>query len=261
MRKTILMLLAVTLSGVATAWGQISFYGEWCYLNGELISKVWVSPKGLRSESIDKKTGEKFVTIIHQDTKKAYALFEDKKTGMMLEPTKMTTNRMVGLDVVSHEQNHAKYLGEEEVDGRICKKYVHYSTHINNLNGEEVTEGGTITWIYEPMRASNYSGCVAEKIGGQYDRLQVLRNIRQGPQPDRLFEIPADYKLIELPEGGLMEMFTGKPREQNQKDANEVKQNVQEGLEKIKKAADKNKSQDEQIKDMLKLFEDMQKKK
>ena len=85
MKKWTLLLLTV-LSGISAAQAQISFYGEWCYSNGELISKTWVSPKGARSESIDEKTGEKFITIIFLDTRKAYALFPDKKSGILLEP-------------------------------------------------------------------------------------------------------------------------------------------------------------------------------
>ena len=176
--KTWILLLFAGLLGMTTAEAQISFYGEWCYSNGELISKTWVSPKGLRSESVDKQTGKKFITLCLLDTKKVYALFEDKKTGFLINDiTKFAgTNQMVGLDLVSNEQSHTEYLGEEEVDGRMCKKYYSYRTSINNLTGEAQTENAGLTWIYEPLKASNYTGCIAEKPGGQYDRLQVLRN-------------------------------------------------------------------------------------
>ena len=82
--KTWILLLFAGLLGMTTAEAQISFYGEWCYSNGELISKTWVSPKGLRSESVDKQTGKKFITLCLLDTKKVYALFEDKKTGFLI---------------------------------------------------------------------------------------------------------------------------------------------------------------------------------
>ncbi|WP_455638066.1 DUF4412 domain-containing protein [Parabacteroides sp.] len=262
MKKGILLLLAGLLLHT-TAQAQISFYGEWCYSNGELISKTWVSPKGSRSESIDKKTGEKFITLCFLETKKVYALFEDKKTGFLIDDiTKFAgTNQFVGLDLVSHEQNHTEYLGEDEVDGRMCKKYYSYRTSINNLTGEAQTENAGLTWIYEPLKASNYGGCVAQKPGGQYDRLQVLRNIRQGPQPAHLFELPEGYKITEMPSGGIMEMITGKPREQNQKDADKARQDIKETSDKIQKTTDKNKSQEEQIKDLMQLFQGMEKKK
>ncbi len=217
--KTWILLLFAGLLGMTTAEAQISFYGEWCYSNGELISKTWVSPKGLRSESVDKQTGKKFITLCLLDTKKVYALFEDKKTGFLINDiTKFAgTNQMVGLDLVSNEQSHTEYLGEEEVDGRMCKKYYSYRTSINNLTGEAQTENAGLTWIYEPLKASNYTGCIAEKPGGQYDRLQVLRNIRQGPQPAHLFELPEGYKITEMPSGGMLELFSGKSRQESQK--------------------------------------------
>lgn len=259
MKKWTLLLLTV-LSGISAAQAQISFYGEWCYSNGELISKTWVSPKGARSESIDEKTGEKFITIIFLDTRKAYALFPDKKSGILLEPDKMNTNQMVGLDLVSHEQGHQDYLGVDEVDGRACKKYYNYSTHINNMTGENETENVGYFWYYEPMKASNYSGCIAHQLG-PYEQQEILRNIRMGPQPDHLFEIPEDYAIMEIPDGGMLEMLTGKPREQNQKDADDAKKSIQEGFEEIQKATDKSKSQEEHIKDLMKLLEGMQNKK
>ena len=152
--KTWILLLFAGLLGMTTAEAQISFYGEWCYSNGELISKTWVSPKGLRSESVDKQTGKKFITLCLLDTKKVYALFEDKKTGFLINDiTKFAgTNQMVGLDLVSNEQSHTEYLGEEEVDGRMCKKYYSYRTSINNLTGEAQTENAGLTWIYEPLK-------------------------------------------------------------------------------------------------------------
>ncbi|MCS2892839.1 hypothetical protein NXY11_10130 [Parabacteroides faecis] len=262
MKKWTLLLLTV-LSGIPAAQAQISFYGEWCYSNGELISKTWVSPEGARSESIDEKTGEKFIILCFLKTKKVYALFEDKKTGFLINDiTKFAgTNQMVGLDLVSHEQSHTEYLGNEEVDGRMCKKYHFYRTHINNLTGEAEREGADLEWIYEPMKASNYNGCVAQKPGGQYDRLQVLRNIRQGPQPAHLFELPDGYKITEMPDGGIMELFSGKSREQNQKNFDDTQKSMKEGFEEIQKATDKSKSQEEQIKDLMKLFEGMQNKK
>lgn len=259
MKKGILLLLAGLL-GATAAQAQISFYGEWCYSNGELISKSWVSPKGARSESIDKKTGEKFITIMHFDTKRAYALFPEKKKGILLERDKLNTNQMVGLDLVSHERGHQKYLGVDEVDGRACKKYYKYNTQINNLTGESETENVGYFWYYEPMKASNYSGCIGYETG-PYDRMEILRNIRMGPQPDHLFEIPEDYSIMEIPEGGLMEMITGKPREQNQKDADKARQDIKETSDKIQKATDKNKSQEEQIKELMQLFQGLEKKK
>lgn len=259
MKKWILLLFAGLL-GVTVVQGQISFYGEWCYSNGEHISKVWVSPKGARSESVDKKTGEKFVTIMYLDTKKAYALFPEKKKGFLLEPDKMSANQMIGLDLQSHEQGHVEYLGVDEVDGRACKKYYKYSTHINNLTGESETENVGYFWYYEPMKASNYSGCIGYETG-PYDRMEILRNIRMGPQPDHLFEIPGDYEIVEIPEGGFMEMLTGKSREQNQKNFDDTRDVFKKKAGEINSVnSDPNKSQEDKIKALLEMMGGQKKK-
>ena len=262
--KTWILLLFAGLLGMTTAEAQISFYGEWCYSNGELISKTWVSPKGLRSESVDKQTGKKFITLCLLDTKKVYALFEDKKTGFLINDiTKFAgTNQMVGLDLVSNEQSHTEYLGEEEVDVRMCKKYYSYRTSINNLTGEAQTENAGLTWIYEPLKASNYTGCIAEKPGGQYDRLQVLRNIRQGPQPAHLFELPEGYKITEMPSGGMLELFSGKSRQESQKNFDDTRDAFQKKAEEIKSINEgSDKSPEEKIKALLEMFGAGQKKK
>lgn len=262
MKNGILLLLAGLL-GVTAAQAQISFYGEWRFSNGELINRIWVSPKAVRAESIDEKTGQKHITLCFIETKKVYALYEDKKTGFLIDDISKFagTNQWVGLDLVSNEQSHTEYLGEEEVEGRMCKKYYKYRTSINNLTGEAQTENAGLTWVYEPLKASNYNGCVAEKIGGQFDRLRVLRNIQQGPQPAHLFELPEGYKITEIPEGGFMELFSGKSRQENQQDFDDARDDFKERTNGLKTIQDKDKSQEERMKALMQVIQGTQKKK
>ena len=144
----------------------------------------------------------------------------------------------------------------------MCKKYYSYRTSINNLTGEAQTENAGLTWIYEPLKASNYTGCIAEKPGGQYDRLQVLRNIRQGPQPAHLFELPEGYKITEMPSGGMLELFSGKSRQESQKNFDDTRDAFQKKAEEIKSINEgSDKSPKEKIKALLEMFGAGQKKK
>ena len=112
------------------------------------------------------------------------------------------------------------------------------------------------------MKASNYTGCIAEKPGGQYDRLQVLRNIRQGPQPAHLFELPEGYKITEMPSGGMLELFSGKSRQKSQKNFDDTRDAFQKKAEEIKSINEgSDKSPEEKIKALLEMFGAGQKKK
>jgi hypothetical protein len=87
----------------------------------------------------------------------------------------------------------------------------------------------------------------------------VHRNIRTGQVPAHLLEIPKDYKGTAMPAGGLMEMFTGKSREQNQQDAQKAMDELGEKFKKLEED-NKGKSEQEQIINALKLLEGANKK-
>ena len=260
--KYILLLLAALLSS-ASAWAQgISFYGEWSREHsGKLDAKVWHTEKFARSESVEDKDGKLTIFIFNIDSMKAYVLNPEKKTCLVMDLKDLSLNKIVGLDVEDSRRHTREFIRTEDVDGRPCKLY-HIVTFSKMKGREEEADGSYYDWIYEPMIAKNYNGCIkTDNTIYTMDRCIVLRKIQIGPQPASLFEVPKDYTRTEVPLGGMMEMVTGKSREENQKDADKAGKDIKENFEQIQKAGDQNKSQEDQIKDLMKLFESMQKKK
>jgi hypothetical protein len=68
-----------------------------------------------------------------------------------------------------------EFIGMETINGYECHHYRHTSS-----------DGYREDWIYEPL------GITMQRMEANY--VFVLNNLRQGPQPESLFELPADYK-------------------------------------------------------------------
>lgn len=261
--KTWILLLLAGLLGTTAAQAQISFYGEWRREHkGGLHSKVWVTPEFSRSEYTDEK-GETSVTILDVKKATAYIISPANKKIMVLNNLRnLNVNDMLGLKIEKSRRTEKEYLGIDDVDGRPCKKYniVGYTT--SELTGEESVNGAYYDWIYEPMVASNYNGSIkTDNTIYTMDRCIVLRNIRMGPQPTHLFEIPEGYTVMEIPKGGLMEMITGKPREENQQNFDDTRDAFKKKAEEIKSATEgQDKSQEEKIKALLEMMGGQKKK-
>ena len=260
--KTKLSFITLCLLSLgATALAQnpvqtVSYSGTEYYKHSKKeYAKIWMQadPGNLksRSERKDEKTGEVSIMIFRQDSAKMYVLKPEKKTWMAISMSQLNMNDLVGLNVEKDRNVEKKFLGLEDVNGYECHHYQHISTSTLN-NGTQET-GCTHSWMYEPLNVQmQYSNC-------GYDEPIYLGNFKQGPQPAHLFELPDDYTGMSLPVGGLMEMLTGKPREQNQQDVDETKKNLQEGMQNINDQIkeienDPNKSEQEKIMDALKML-------
>ena len=261
------LILLLLLAAAATAKAQspvqtVSYSGtEYYKYSKKEYAKIWTQadPGNLksRSERKDEQTGELSIIIFRQDSAKMYVLKPEKKTYMALAMAQMNMNDLMGLNVEKDRSVERKFLGLEDVNGYECHHYQHISTSTLN-NGTQET-GCTHSWMFEPLNVQmQYSNC-------GYDEPIYLGNFQQGPQPAHLFEIPKDYTGMSLPTGGLMEMLTGKPREENQQNVDAAKKGLQEGFQNIedqmKSIDDPNKTQEQKLQEALKLLQQTQKKK
>ena len=253
MKKFIVTMFAVMLGALA-AMGQISFYGEWRRkISNELYSKVWHTPEYSRSESVEK--GETTVIIFDMKEKKAYIINETKKTCMVMNDIdQLSLNKMLGYDLEVARHTSREFKGMEEIDGKEC---AHYWVESESQLKTGVSDGASYNeWIYEPMKASNYSGCIAHDNNIFFkDKVVVLRNIKMGPQPAHLFKVPEGYATTVVPVGGLIEMITGKSREENTKNIDNKADVMKEMFNSInKKANDPNKSEEDKMKALIEMF-------
>jgi len=258
---TLCLLFAAASLSAQSPVQTVSYSGtEYYKYSKKEYAKIWMQadPGNLktRSERKDEQTGELSVMIFRQDSAKMYVLKPEKKTWMAISMSQLNMNDLVGLNVEVDRSSERKFIGLEDVNGYECHHYQHISTSTLTTGTQET--GCTHSWIFEPLNVQmQYSNC-------GYDEPIYLANFQQGPQPAHLFEIPADYTGMSLPTGGLMEMLTGKPREQNQQDVDAAKKGLQEGFQNIenqmKGLDDPNKSDQEKMMDALKMLEGLNKK-
>ena len=93
----------------------------------------------------------------------------------------------------------------------------------------------------------------------------MLRRIKIGPQPACLFRVPEGYQMTVVPAGGLLEMMTGKSREENTQKVDETRDAIQKSSDQMKEQLkginDKSKSDEERMKALLEMLGGQQKKK
>jgi hypothetical protein len=258
--------LAVAMM-TAQAQPKVSFSCTQTYQgSGKLYDKEWVSVAGgnlrLRAERIDEKTGEKTITIFRQDSAKFYMLKPETKKAMVLPMSQIKggINSLVGLDIEKNRTKKLELLGTDEINGYECKHYL--STSISTLKNGTESSGCFEYWLHEPTGVQ-----MAHKEGCGFTAVIEMSTFQQGAQPDALFEIPKGYQVIELPTGGLMEMFTGKSKAENQKDADEFEKKAKQGTDDLNKQFEdlkkntEGKSDAEKIQEALKMLEGTKKKK
>jgi hypothetical protein len=183
----------VAVALTATVQAQSASYSatEVYLYSGKEYAKVWsqADPGNIksRSERIDEKTGEKYITIIRQDSAKIYTLNPAKKTYSAISlSTMQNLPAAIGLKETNREVSK-EFLGVEKLkNGYECHHYIDHTT--TTINGN--TETGCFEyWLYEPLGVQ-----MQHKIACGYDEPIILMNFQQGAQPAHLFEIPKDYK-------------------------------------------------------------------
>ena len=241
----------------------VSYSGTQYWSNGKLYAREWVSAADgnirLRSERPDEQSGETSIAIFRQDSAKFYMLKPATKTAMVIPMSQIQggMNSMLGLDVEVSRTSKTELLGRDIIEGYDCGHYLSTSTSTLTTGTED--SGCYEYWLYEPLGVT-----MQHKEGCGYMSPITLKNFQQGAQPDHLFEIPGDYSVMELPVGGLLEMITGNSREQNQRDADNLKNEVNRQTEDLQKQFeqlnDPNKTDQEKMMDALKMLEGLNKK-
>lgn len=260
MKKLILLLIAFAALANGAAWGQSYYYETYMEFSKTLVSKDWFSNGCARSENFNPQGKLETIVIYRPDSAKIYQIWPDKKTYMPLPLTASNDaatnmiNQVVGDKVEKGRKRTKKFIKAEEVEGFACKRY-DWKSVVTQTNGSTEELTGT-DWVYEPLniviKSTNRKALPA-------DECAVVRLLREGPQPAHLFEIPKGYKPMSLPGGGLLEIFskgTGKTTEQT-KDAFQEAKDTDAKI----KSIDKNQSDAEKVKDLLKLLEGTKKKK
>lgn len=247
MRKFILLMAFAALAG-GGAWGQ-SYYAErYKQHSGKLLSKLWMADDKSRMET-KSENGLPMITIYRKDSANVYCIFPEKKMYMVMSKSQMNLNGMVGMNVEKRRNVTQEFIKNETVEGYPCKKYK--VTFVSVLQGGREETSVQYDWIYEPLKA------IIMTTGG-YDEPEVLRNIKEGPQPAHLFEIPEGYKRMPVAGqlGKMLKSSLATPK------ADEVKKDIKDTENALKDIKDDpNKSQNEKTMDMLKMLNEMQNKK
>ncbi len=153
------------------------------------VFKVYGTPDKIRMEMYAPWGGGSMVNIIRKDKDVTWTLIPEKKVYMESTINEADMQRfMVSMDdAVGKEED----LGTEIVNGYKCNKK-RIETTVKVMGFERTTSA--VVWKSDefpfPIRTQDDGGGISE-----------MRNIKKGPQPDELFEIPSGYSKI----GNLME--------------------------------------------------------
>ena len=154
---------------------------------GEKITgKLYYKPDRFRMEM---KAHEDMIVITRTDKKVAWNIMPAMK--MYMEMPFDLKNRPMVEDKFEGETER-KLLGSETIDGHPTKKYL---ITYKSGNGTDQVYQWIATDINFPLKTAATDGAWT----------QEFRNVRIGSQPGSLFEIPAGYQKMDMPQmpGGM----------------------------------------------------------
>ncbi len=185
---TVLGMLILTCMGVHAETTIPPFSADQVQATGKRTKtgRVYSNGKAVRIEAQDAK-GQQSITILRPDQKAVWVLTPASKTYM----------DMGGLGAASMElatsaegaKVERQLLGSEQVGAYHCDKYRVQTTW----------EGKVLTSL--EWDAKELDGFPVKQAGEKGEWSKEYSNVRLGPQDPSLFEVPADYKKIDL--GGL----------------------------------------------------------
>lgn len=150
---------------------------------GRMTGKVFYKADKFRMD-MKSQAGE-MSTITRLDKNMAWSLMHQQK--MYMEIPLNLKNRPMVEERMKNELER-KQVGTETIEGYQAKKYL-----ITYKEGEAKRQ--IYQWITDkysfPIKTAATDGSWS----------QEYRNIRTGPQPDSLFEVPAGYKKFQMPGG------------------------------------------------------------
>ncbi len=247
--------------GAATAQAQ-SFkigvpphYGEnYEEETGKLQHKHWISEENFRQEMVRDDGSAPTVVIYRADSAKVFLLNADKKTYIAFSMQQALEGKLAGIESLETAGGGVtrKFVRHEGVDGWDCTLW--------SVTRKSVTKGGSESsvtveeWRHEPTKLVIRSTDLSRSYG-----YTLHRNIVIGPQPESMFVIPRDYTAMNVPMGGMLEMFTGKTETQiRESDAAKQAQSQMEQLKEI--GNDASKSNEQKAVDIFKMLEGLKKK-
>jgi hypothetical protein len=201
MRKVLFALAAVSLSlplqAVAQTAPDLEFSAtavQSLPQNRTMTGRLYVSKAKTRQET--SQDGQTRVTISDAQQGAAWMLNPDRKEYVEVKsPSRGEGGGESSRMPLPNEPGHpctqqgspltCTRLGTELVSGRQTDKWEFVATQ-----GQETYR--TVMWVDQRLRLP----VKAEFPGGMASE---LRDIKEGPQPADLFQVPADYKKIELP--------------------------------------------------------------
>jgi hypothetical protein len=153
---------------------------------GKIIGKLYYKPDRFRMEM---KTHEDMIVITRMDKKVAWNIMPAMK--MYMEMPFDLKNRPMVEDKFEGETER-KLIGSETIDGHPTKKYL--ITYKSGNRTDQVYQW-IATDINFPLKTA--------AIDGSW--IQEFRNVSVSSQPNSLFEIPAGYQKMEMPQmpGGM----------------------------------------------------------
>jgi hypothetical protein len=190
--------------------------------------------------------------IIRMDSAKMFTLYPETKTYTYWDLSAVMKDGNVaslinsngGNGIMKDHQQEKEFLGMEVIEGYECKHYRYKLT--TTLSNGATSVGYREGWFYEPLKIE-----MQWEDGGE---VFVIRNLKQGPQPASLFEIPKDYK-------NATKTLSGNPLEEIEKMQEMLKEGMKGSDGKSTKQNSEGKSEAEKIQDALQMLEGLNSKK
>jgi len=192
---TVLFLLFATLPASAFFGGKIDrFSAEQVSIEpggkSVVTGKIFVMPGMFRSENTVEKGGKSIINIFQKDRNVNYMINPEEKTYLEMSFDEKKMKQAMGQFAQTRKE---EILGTETVNGYKCTKKRIETTV--NFFGFEKTVKSTV-WLSDrfdmPLKTENSDGTIVE-----------MRNIREGKQPESLFEPPAGYRKV----ADMMQLF------------------------------------------------------
>lgn len=149
-------------------------------------SKVYSSDKAVRVEKEER--GKQSITILRLDQKAVWVLNPAQKTYMDMGGLGAASMELA--NTVGDQKLQRDLLGSEQVGAYHCDKYRVKTT----LDGQTYT---MLEWD-----AKELGGFAVKQADEKGSWSKEYQNVKLGPQDPSLFEIPPDYKKIDL--GGML---------------------------------------------------------
>jgi len=158
----------------------------------KLTSKNWLSGEHVRGEMYDENGKMTQVMIYRADSAKTYIVDHDKKTCTVF-PVSQQNGYSSLAGITTTKTVKTEYIGEEIIEGRKCKHFRAVTSSSMNIGS-----GAPSTQVHDTWYDAE-TGIVIKQCQGAFcDFATVARNIKFGPQPAELFELPKGYEIVDL---------------------------------------------------------------